>query len=311
MLRIRLAIATIALAGVPAIAQLEATTANIQPKFPTKPAIMRSIDAHEAAAHQAQAANASNESIAKIYRNLGTLYESVDMYPKAEDSLSHAVALLRTGPQDQLADVIGLLATLHSTMNETRKAESEHREALKIRETIGSPLGIAESQNDLAAVYVRERHYKQAMDYATKAEAAIANDLKAPPDSRIAVRETLANALCGLHQCERAIPLLQDAIQLSRESFGDDSLSVGIASYLLGYAEWHNGNQLLAEELMKRGTDRMKVGFGFGHMVYAGAMEQYAKLLQERGEVEAASAVQRELRQVADVVDARSFTARP
>jgi len=63
--------------------------------------------------------------------------------------------------------------------------------------------------------------------------------------------------------------------------------------------------------LMKRGTDRMKAERGWGHAFYMGAMEQYAKLLRQRGEVEAASAAQRETRQAADVVDARSFTARP
>ncbi len=311
MLRLPLARATIALAGVPAIAQLQPTsTAHLEPKFPDKPTILRSIDAYESAARQAQAAQASNESVAKIYRRLGTLYEAVDLYLKAEDALNHAVALLRAGPQDQLAEVLGLLATLHSTTNAMRKAVSENLEALKIRESIADPVGIAESQNDLAATYVRYGRYKQAVDYAIQAVAVIADNLKAAPDSRIAVRETLANALCGIHQCYRAIPLLQDAIQLASESLGPESLSVGIATYLLGYAEWHNGNQLLAEELMKRGIDRMKVGFGYGHMVYIGAMAQYAKLLRERGEVEAASAAEREVRQTVDVVDVRSFTAR-
>lgn len=312
MVCIRLAIATLALAGVPAIAQQESTTtpANIQPKAPGRPEIMRTIDAYEASAQRAQAGHVSNDSLVKIYRNLGILYEDVELYVKAEDAFGHAVALLRTGPQDELADVIGLQATLHAMMDKTHQAENEHLQALKIRESIGDPIGIAETENDLAGVYLRTGHYKQAMVYALKAKAAIGDDGKVAPDTWIAVREALAYALCGLHQCERAIPMLQDALQLARESFGPDSLSVGVGTYLLGYAEWHSGNQALAEELMRRGTSRMKGSVGWGHTIYIGAIQQYAKLLRERGEVEAASAALREVRQEADIVDARSFTAR-
>jgi len=311
MVRIRLAIATIVLAGVPAIAQQQATTtAQVQSRFPDKPETMRRIDLYEDAARQAVRGHVPNDSLVKIYRNLGILYQEAGLYLKAEDAMRHTVALLRAGPPDQLADAIGVLATLHVVMDKAHQAENEHLEALKIRESVGDPIGIAETENDLAAVNVKLGRYRQAAEYAQKAEAAIGDDPKAPPDARIAVRETLANALCGFHQCDRAIPLLQDAIRLGRESFGPDSLSVGVATYILGYAEWHNGNQVLAEELMKRGTDRMRADFGWGHAIYVNAMAQYAKLLRQRGEVEAASAAQREVRQAADVVDARSFTRR-
>jgi tetratricopeptide (TPR) repeat protein len=312
MVHIRLAIAAIALAGVPAIAQQEAsTTAQIEPKFPDKTEIMRRIDLYESAAHRAVPGDVPNESLVKIYTNLGALYEDVALYLKAEDAMRHTVALLRAGPQDQLADAIGHLAALHIAMNETHQAEKELLEAIRIRESAGDPVGIAECDIDLANLYARLGHYKQAVDHAQKAEAVIADDPKVGADSRIAARESLANALCGIHQCERAIPLLQDAIQLARESFGPDSLSVGIGYYLLGNAEWQAGNPRLAEELMKRGTDRMRVELGWGHVIYVNAMAQYAKLLRQRGEVEAASAAQHEVRQAADVVDARSFTARP
>lgn len=315
MIRIHLTIATVTLflasSGVSAPAQQEsAMPAHVQPTFLDRAEILRRIDLYEDAARRAVPGHVATESLVKIYSNLGILYREAGMYLKAEDALRHAVALLRSGQPNQLADALSHLAVLHIVMNNTRQAEMEQVEALKIRETMGDPVAVAESQNDLADVYIREGHHKQALSLAQRAAAVIADDQTVAADSRIAVRETLASALCGIHQCDKAMPLLRDAFDLAMQNFGPNSLSVGVATYLLGNAEWQNGDLPMAEEMMKRGIDCLRNDLGSSHAAYLNALAEYAKLLRQRGELEAASAAQREVRRSADVVDVRSFTAR-
>jgi tetratricopeptide (TPR) repeat protein len=232
------------------------------------------------------------------------------MYLKAEDAMLRAIALLKTGPQDQLAEEIGHLAVLHIAMGELRKAEKNQMEALAIRESVGDPVGIALTWSDLADLYIKQRQYKKALDYAQRAMDVLAGRPDVRASDRIAVRQTLAFALCGAGNCEKAIPLLKDAIDLSKSSFGVDSLPVGINEYLLGYAYWQSGNMHDAGEWMGRGIARMKVDLGWGHSIYINALRQYAKFLRKAGQAEAAASAEREINQAEALVDARTFTAR-
>jgi tetratricopeptide (TPR) repeat protein len=278
-------------------------------EFPDKPELLRRIEVWEALARKAEARHADTASLVKIYSGLGTLYEYAAMYPKAEDAVQREVSLLRTGPQDQLADALGHLATLHVAMGESREAEKEQLGALRVRESVRDPVGTALTWNDLADFYVHQRQFKKALEYAQKAMDVLADSPKVSTDARIAVRQSMAYALCGNHECGRAIPLLKEVVAMSKDTYGADSLQVGMANFLLGYISWQNRDMVNAAELMRRGTDRMKVDLGWGHKLYVNAMAEYARFLRQSGEVESAEAAEREVRKAQSVVDAGSFTA--
>jgi tetratricopeptide (TPR) repeat protein len=278
--------------------------------FPDKAELLRRIGLNEIAIQRTEAAHAGSAGRVEIYLRLGRLYEDAGMYLKSEDALERAVSLLETGPQDRLAEAIGQLAGVHDLMGELREAEREQLEALRIRARVGDPLGTARTWNDLADLYLKQQRYKMAAKYAQRAMDVLGSRSEVAPEDRIAVRQTLAFALCRIRQCASAIPLLQDALELAKRHFGDDSLAVGVGYYLLGFASWQNGNRSDAAEWMERGTIRMKVDLGWGQAIYVNAMRQYARFLQEQGQFEAAMTAEREVKQAEAVVDARSITGR-
>ena len=294
-------------ATVPAAAVVPQSKAE----FRGKPELLRQIELYEAAARKAEAAHTDGENLAKIYANLGGLYEDAAMYPEAENAMLRATSLLREGPQDELAEEIGHLAGLHLAMGELREAEKNQMQALAIRERVGDQVGIALIWNDLADLYFKKRQYKKALDYAQRALGVLADRPDVSASDRIAVRQTLALALCGVGNCEKAISLLKDAIELSKSSFGVDSLPVGIDEYLLGYVYWQNGDMNDAAEWMGRGIARMKVDLGWGHAIYVNAVRQYAKFLRKTGQTEAAASAESEVHQAEALVDVRTLTASP
>jgi tetratricopeptide (TPR) repeat protein len=319
MIRSLIAVLTIAFAAAAANGQLDsAITPTAAAGLPqskleyfSKPELLRRIALYESAAQNADAAHASNESLVKIYTNLGALYEDVAMYLKAEDAMRRAIVLLKDGPQDQLAEEIGHLTVLHIAMDELREAEKDQMRALKIRETVGDPVGMALTWNDLADLYVKQRQFKKAVDYGQRAMDVLGARPDVSADDRIAVRQTLAFALSGARDYPRAIQLLKDAVELSKSSFGADSLQVRIDDYLLGYAYWKSGDKPDAAECMRRGITRMKVDLGWGQVIYVNAIRQYAQFLHDSGQAEEAALAKREVRQAEVVVDARAFTGRP
>ena len=157
-------------AGVSAV-QTGASSAHSDAEFPSKPELLKRIALYEDAERNAERTHPGMDSMVKIYQNLAALYEDAAMYTKSEDVMRREIALLRSGPQDRLANAIGHLAVLHIAMGDFRQAEKDNLEALRIRESAGDAVGVALSWTDLADLYVKERHFKQALDYAQKGYA--------------------------------------------------------------------------------------------------------------------------------------------
>src|SRR6202034_3037805 len=103
------------------------------------------------------------------YSGLGTLYEYAAMYTKAGEAIGWEIKLLRAGPQDQVGDALGHRRALHIAMGDPRSSQKEQLEALRVRESVGDPVGTALTWNDLADLYIHQRQFKKALDYAQKA----------------------------------------------------------------------------------------------------------------------------------------------
>src|SRR5580692_8974481 len=75
--------------------------------FPGKQELLRRIALYEAAEQSAERTHPGLESMVKIYGNLAALYEDADMFAKSQVTMRREISMLRSGPQDELADAIG------------------------------------------------------------------------------------------------------------------------------------------------------------------------------------------------------------
>jgi tetratricopeptide (TPR) repeat protein len=291
-------------------AQTSASASGVQPDLPGRAESLRLIALYETTLSQGDTSRFSQADWLKIYRQLGILYEALGMYNKSEDAIEHAIRLLRDGPPKDLADEISFLSFVHVDAGEMHDAEKEQLEAQRIRESTGDPIGIALGWSDLADVYLKERKFKQALELSQNAIKVIGDSPAVLGSDRILVRQTLATAMCERHECNRGIVLLKDAIDLSKTTYGPDSLATGLAEYLLGTAYWHNGDLVDAADCLRRGIERMKQDLGWGHPSYIEAMASYARFLRQRGQLQAAADAESEVVKARSVVDVRAFTTR-
>src|SRR5262249_39971994 len=153
-----------------------------------------------------------------------TLYEMAGMYPRAETAMRRAIERMNDGPQDDLAEAFNELSTLHSVIGNLRQSERDQAQALAAREKAGDPVGIALTWQDMASLYYRERQYKKALEYAQKSYDVLADRTDLEPANRIAVLQTMAFALCATRQCSKAISIMKESVEESRNAFGADSL---------------------------------------------------------------------------------------
>lgn len=276
-----------------------------------KQEIRRRIDILEAAIRKAEANHAADVELGNAYRQLALLYEDAAEWGRSEATLEHAISLLRHSAESSkdLATAVSQLGSLHVAIGRLRDSEREELEALKLREKLDDRLQIARSWSDLAALSLAQHKFEKARDYAQKAVTEFVANEQAGVVDRITARYTLALAFCYLKENASAIPLLKAAIDDARAKLEMNDFPIGLGDFLLGYAYWKSGDLSDAGPHMQRGMAGMSAQLGWGHPAYVSALKQYAKFLHESKNLEAASIVDRQIRQAEAVVDVHSIQA--
>lgn len=263
---------------------------------------LRQIAICEERIRAAESARADTRSIAALYGELGAIYQKAGGTANAEAALKHEVGLLHGAP-NEMAAAVAQLAVVHVMTGDLRAAEKEQVQVLHLREKAGDSEQLALTWNDLADLYVRMGRFDQALKYADEAVTALGEDKRLDVHNRIAVRQTLGSALCGVQRCGESIRVLGEAAQLARVELGAQSVDAGVAEYLLGRAYWQSGELEPASAWMARGVATLKANRTYGPAPYQHAMAQYAEFLREHGSVEEAAAAQRNLRVENSTVD--------
>jgi tetratricopeptide (TPR) repeat protein len=318
MIRLLTGILLSAVAGVAAFGQSQQALAPqpqaSSPQPPTwlqdKAEVLRVIDLDEAEVRKGEASLADRMPLAATYSELGVLYVDAGMGLKAEDAFRRAIALLKHGPQDQLANELEQLAVLQSGMGEYREAKKNEIQALAIRQTLADPVDIALSESAIAGIYDDERKFAKARDYAEKAYDVLADRSDVGVQDRIEVWHTLGFALTGLHDCDRGIGVLKDALEMARSSPGWGDASLGYSEYMLGFGYWRCRDRDNADVWLQRGTTELKAEFGRSHATYVGAMKQYALFLRQNGQFQEAASAEAVVHQAESVVDASTLAGR-
>lgn len=303
-------VASHAQSGETASAQLVAASPQSVHDVYDKQEILRRMTALEDLARNAKSLHLSQQDLIKVYKNLALLYDLSGMIPHAVAATQQAIALMKDGPQDQLAEEYNILSTMHGLAGDLRQAEKDEKDALAVREKIGDPLGTALTWTDIAGLYCEEHHYEKALEYAQKSYDVLANHTDMKPTNHVAVLQTMAFALCGVHQCSKGVPIMKAALEESRSAFGPDSLSAAAQGFALGYVYWKNGDNTEAAEWMRESLVRIKSYLGWGAPLYVNSIKQYARFLHETGERDEARNTEAEIHIIESVVDARSLTTR-
>ncbi len=317
MIRILTGILLSAVAAVAALSQSHPTTALAQQAGASQTAwlqdkaeVLRQINLREAEARSGEANHADPGRLAANYSSLAFLYMDAGMGLKAEDAFHRSIALLKDGPQDRLADQMEQLGVLQTGMGELRQAEKAELQALEIRRSLRDPVAIALTEELIAGVYDVERKFTRARHYAQEAYDALVGRADVSVPNRIKVWHALGFTLTGLHDCDRGIDVLKEALEMARNSAGWGDASVAYSEYALGFGYWHCSDQENAAVWLQRGTTDMKAEFGWSHATYVYAMKQYALFLRHFGRTDDAVSVEAVVRQAESVVDASTLTDR-
>jgi tetratricopeptide (TPR) repeat protein len=271
--------------------------------------VLQRVAASEALVQRAESTHADNHVLGRTYTVLALSYEDAGEWNRAEANFEHAISLLRhvAEPGDDLASALDRLGSLHVSMGKLRDSDKEEQEALRLRVKAGDKRQIAQSWSDIAALYLAQKKYAKAKDFAERATTEFLGNVEASSFDRISSRYTLAVALCYVKACASALPMVKDALDEAKATMRPTDLPVGFGTFLLGYMYWETGDVGKAGEYMERGKSIMAERLGWQHPTYLGASRQYARFLRENSRVEDAEVVERQIRQAEATVDVRTL----
>lgn len=263
----------------------------------TREDLQKETMAYEAASRDLERSNMPSLQAGRIWSHLGTLYQDAGKYDQSQAAYEHAMRLLTMPPvsQPDLAVAIDNLGTLYMETGNVKEAEQAELKALKIREGTGLKSELPKSWYHLATLYLRERRPAKSENFARQAVDAFSRDPDAAPEDKIGSLLVLASSDCQSHRYSEAIAEFQTSLQLTMKTYGPQHYPTGLNMFLLGYADWKNGDLASADEHMKRGYDIVGKEMGW-HPAYLFFMTQYAHFLRDQYKRNEAHVIEEEIK---------------
>jgi len=229
---------------------------------------------------------------------LAVLYQDAARYGDAERGYRKAIALLKGGNRAVLSAALDHLGTTYVECGKYAKAEPLEQRALAMREADRDLAGIGTSYMHLALLSygkkdmaAAEADAEMAVSLLVPAHNEHTENSNATPVEKMAALIDLSLVQCARGSCADAIPNLNRALDLAHSYYAANSIPVGMADFLLGYAHWKSDDSHVAEEKMKTGVAELASQLGWGHPTYIAALWQYKALLTQNGEVDEAAEV--------------------
>ncbi|HZZ37578.1 MAG TPA: tetratricopeptide repeat protein [Acidobacteriaceae bacterium] len=213
---------------------------------------------------------------------LARLNQDAARYPDAQHAYTQALALLQNGDRATLADVMDGLGTLYAETGDYAHAEPLETQALTLREALGDRTGEGRSWMHLAMLSLgRHDIASAAHDGQLATQRLLDPSIPSAPEEQMTALIDLALVRCAQNLPSAAIPLLKNAHRIAQTTSPAGGFPAAFTEFLLGYANWRDGNLHAAATLMKRGAAGLESQLGPQHPTYISAMAQYATFLDQ------------------------------
>ena len=156
------------------------------------------------------------EGEASAYGNLGSVFQSVGQYTKAEEYLQKALVIRKEiGDKKGEASAYGNLGTVFQSIGQYTKAEEYLQKALVISKEIGDKKGKASAYGNLGTVFLSVAQYSKAEEYLQKA-LVISKEI-GDKQGEAADYGNLGNLFFSVGQYTKAKEYVQKALVIRKE----------------------------------------------------------------------------------------------
>ena len=218
-----------------------------------------------------------------LWEQLALEYHISTEFQKAEDAHLRALHLLKGAPSSRAdyASALDHLASLYLIYGRLDDAESARKQALKVRQKMGTEADIGESVVHLADVAILRHQFKRAEQLALHGLQLLESSSNPPREGTLSALITLTYARCFRGHCAEGLTNAKQAVAFANTHFQSDSTAYGFALETLGFAEWKSGSPQDGERNMLQSIQLLRTGLAPTDPRLAGALLQYQSYLLE------------------------------
>jgi tetratricopeptide (TPR) repeat protein len=223
------------------------------------------------------------EQQAALWEQLALEYHAATEFLEAEDAYLRALHLLKTAPaaRPQYASTLDILSSLYLIYGRLDDAESARKQAIKVRQKLGTPADNGESEVHLADIAIVRHQFKKAERLALHGLQLMESSLDPPRGGLLAAFITLTYAQCARGHCEAGLMNAKRAVAFANRNFDSESVAHGFALETLGFAEWKSGSPQDGERTMLQSLQLLRTRLAPADPRLAGALLQYQAYLEE------------------------------
>jgi tetratricopeptide (TPR) repeat protein len=218
-----------------------------------------------------------------LWEQLALEYHVSTDFQKAEDAYLRALHLLKTVPsaRAEYAFTLDNLSSLYLIYGRLDDGENARKQAIKVRQKLGTPAKNGESEVHLADIAVVRHQFKKAEQLARRGLKMMESSSDPPRAGMLSAFITLSYSLCSRGHCEEGLKNAKQAIAFANTHFEAVSAAQGFALETLGFAEWKNGSPQDGERSMLQSIQLLRTRLAPADPRLAGALLQYQSYLVE------------------------------
>jgi tetratricopeptide (TPR) repeat protein len=216
-----------------------------------------------------------------LWAQLALEYHYGAQFQKAEEAYNKSLHLLKNAPsaREEYASTLESLASLYLIYNHVDEAERVRKQALAVREKLGSPGDIGFSHVHLANVAMARHQFKKAERLALRGMEEMESSSNPPRVGILTGLTTITYARCLRGHCSEGLISAQQAVAFANKNFEPESTALGFALETAGFAEWKNGEVQDAEKAMLHSIQILRTTLVPGDPRLAGSLQQYGDFL--------------------------------
>ncbi len=162
---------------------------------------------------------------AALWEQLALQYESATEFLKAEDAYLRALRLLKNAPsaRAEYAFTLDNLSSFYMIYRRLDDAESTRKQAIKVRQKLGSPAETGQSEVHLADIALLRRQYKKAERLTLHGLQMMESSSNPPRAGVLSAFITLTFARCSRGHCGEGLMNAKQAVAFANKNFESES----------------------------------------------------------------------------------------
>jgi tetratricopeptide (TPR) repeat protein len=201
----------------------------------------------------------SPERLGYLWARLASDYRKVGNFNASESAYFQAIGVFEGAPSSRnYATTLDNFGMLYLSYGKLEEAERYNKKAEEVRRSMNYTLDLARSEQHMSQIDLAKHKFKEAENESAHALTVFEEEKDSEMIDFISALNALVYTRCMRKKCEQGMEAAQRSLEISRSSFGAESLQSAHSMMAVGFALWKLGRLDDADRTMLAAVQIMR-----------------------------------------------------